>query len=248
MEKEERLTLEEFIDSAVEQVSEVFALDERDSQRFRNAFSKIAIEDILSVDVNASNENQECYAFTSANSVMTSNITYALCDVNLPTVLPEGRSLLTTMIPVDEVSRSEAIALKEKLEKEVRFRLSLVEFIDSAVEQVTKVFALDEEDSEKFRNAFSEVAIEDILSGHTNASDGDQECYGFGSVTNMMTFNIAIALYKANLPTLLPEGRYLLTEMIPVDEVSRSEAIALKDQMVTVKDSQKGKVKIKKNK
>ncbi len=246
MEKEERLTLEEFIDSAVEQVSEVFALDERDSQRFRNAFSKIAIEDILSVDVNASNENQECYAFTSANSVMTSNITYALCDVNLPTVLPEGRSLLTTMIPVDEMSRSEAIALKEKLEKEGHFRLSLVEFIDSAVEQVTEVFDLDEEDSQNFRNAFSEVAIEDILSGHINAAKGNQKCYGFTSASYAMTPNITEALSKANLSTVLPEGRCLLNRMIPVDEVSRSEAIALKDQMTAVKDSQEGKVKIKK--
>ena len=54
MKKEERLTLGEFIDSAVEQVTEVFDLDKGDSQRFRNAFSEIAIMDILSNFVNAS--------------------------------------------------------------------------------------------------------------------------------------------------------------------------------------------------
>ena len=46
MKKEERLTLVKFIDSAVEQVTEVFQLNEEDSQKFRDAFSEIAVIDI----------------------------------------------------------------------------------------------------------------------------------------------------------------------------------------------------------
>ncbi len=243
MKKEERLTLVEFIDSAVEQVTEVFQLNEEDSREFRNAFSEIAITDILSNFINASDGNRECYAFTSAGNLMTRNITQALSTINLPTVLPEGRCLLTKMVPADSTTRLEAVDLKKQLKKEGRFRLSLVEFIDSAVEQVTEVFQLSEEDSREFRNAFSEIAITDILSNFINASDGNRECYAFTSAGNLMTRNITQALSTINLPTVLPEGRCLLSTMIPVDEVSRLEAIALKDQIATTKKSEEDKVK-----
>ena len=64
-------------------------------------------------------------------------------------------------------------------------RLTLVEFIDSAVEQVTEVFDLEKGDSQRFRYAFSEIAIMDILSGYINAADGNQKCYCFtGSLSN----------------------------------------------------------------
>ena len=238
-----RLNLVEFIDLAVEQVTEVFDLDKGDSQRFRDAFSEIAITDILSNFTNASDGNRECYAFTSAGNQMTSNITKALSKVNLSTVLPEGRCLLTKMVPVDDITKSEAIALKEQLKKEGRFRLTLVEFIESAVEQVTEVFNLNEEDSQNFRNAFSEIAVEDILAGFVNAFNGYQECYAFTSACSMMTTNITKALSKVNLSTVLPEGRCLLGTMIPADEVTRLEAIALKDQMATTKKSEEDKVK-----
>lgn len=243
MKKEERLTLVKFIDSAVEQVTEVFQLNEEDSQKFRDAFSEIAVIDILSRFTNASDGNQKCYAFTSASNVMTPNIMQALSNANLPTLLPEGRCLLTKMIPVDDKTKSEAIALKEQLKKEGRFRLNLVEFIESAVEQVTEVFNLNEEDSQNFRNAFSEIAVEDILAGFVNASNGYQECYAFTSACSMMTTNITKALSKVNLSTVLPEGRCLLGTMIPADEVTRLEAIALKDQMATTKKSEEDKVK-----
>ncbi len=82
MKKEERLTLVEFIDSAVEQVTEVFQLNEEDSREFRNAFSEIAITDILSNFINSSDGNRECYAFTSAGNLMTRNITQALSTIN----------------------------------------------------------------------------------------------------------------------------------------------------------------------
>lgn len=125
-------------------------------------------------------------------------------------------------------------------------RLTLVKFIDSAVEQVTEVFQLNEEDSQKFRDAFSEIAITDILSNFINAinaSGGNRECYAFTSAGNLMSRNITQALSTANLPTLLPGGRCLLTKMIPADEVTRLEAIALKDQMATTKKSEENKVK-----
>lgn len=122
-------------------------------------------------------------------------------------------------------------------------RLTLVKFIDSAVEQVTEVFQLNEEDSQKFRDAFSEIAITDILSNFTNASDGNRECYAFTSAGNQMTSNITNALSKVNLSTVLPEGRCLLTKMVPVDDITKSEAIALKDQMATTKKSEENKVK-----
>ena len=232
MKKEERLTLVKFIDSAVEQVTEVFRLNEEDSQRFRDAFSEIAVIDILSRFTNASDGNQKCYAFTSASNVMTPNIMQALSNANLPTLLPEGRCLLTKMIPVDDKTKSEAIALKEQLKNEGRFRLNLVEFIDSAVEQVTEVFDLDKGDSQRFCDAFSEIAITNILSNFTNASDGNQKCYAFTSASNVMTPNIMRALSNANLPTLLPEGRCLLTKMIPVDDKTKSEAFALKERLI----------------
>ena len=238
-----RLTLGEFIESAVEQVTEVFQLNEKDSQKFRDAFAKIAIIDILSGFTNASDGNQKCYAFTSASNVMTPNIRKALSAANLPIVLPEGRCLLTKMIPADVITRLEAVDLKKKLQKEGRFRLTLGEFIESAVEQVTEVFNLDKGDSQRFRNAFSEIAVKDILDGFVNASNGYQECYAFTNVYNMMMPNIANALCSANLSTVLPKGRCLLGSMIPVDEVTRLEAIALKDQMATTKKSEEDKVK-----
>ena len=122
-------------------------------------------------------------------------------------------------------------------------RLTLGEFIDSAVEQVTEVFDLDKGDSQRFRNAFSEIAIMDILSNFVNASDGIQKCYAFTSASNVMTPNIMWALSNANLPTLLPEGRCLLTKMVSVDDLTKSEAIALKDQIATIKKSEENKVK-----
>ena len=243
MKKEERLTLVKFIDSAVEQVTEVFQLNEEDSQKFRDAFSEIAVIDILSRFTNASDGNQKCYAFTSAGNEVTPNIRKALSAANLPIVLPEGRCLLTKMIPADVITRLEAVDLKKKLQKEGRFRLTLGEFIESAVEQVTEVFNLDKGDSQRFRNAFSEIAVKDILDGFVNASNGYQECYAFTNVYNMMMPNIANALCSANLSTVLPKGRCLLGSMIPVDEVTRLEAIALKDQMATTKKSEEDKVK-----
>ena len=50
-------------------------------------------------------------------------------------------------------------------------------------------------------------------------------------------------LSKVNLSTVLPGGRCLLGTMIPADEVTRLEAIALKDQMATTKKSEEDKVK-----
>ena len=59
----------------------------------------------------------------------------------------------------------------------------------------------------------------------------------------MKTPNIMRALSNANLPTLLPEGRCLLTKMVPVDDITKSEAIALKDQIATTKNKVKKYVK-----
>lgn len=118
--------------------------------------------------------------------------------------------------------------------------LILNEYVAEAVRQVGNIYSPSKEQLENFRDSFCAITIDNLLNYKTNATTGGLECIAFTSASDSVTWNISQVLHEAQMPTRLPEGRCLLSILLPLTDDVLIEARAMKEERQDKKVNIKG--------
>lgn len=115
----------------------------------------------------------------------------------------------------------------------------LTDFIDVAVCEVQNAFSLNDESSERFRNAFSEIAVDDILFGKSNYTANGEEMYSIQGDSKFVSLNVMTALNRAQLSSFMNSDASIDLVLIPMNADTMAQALILKSQSMIQEESKK---------
>lgn len=116
---------------------------------------------------------------------------------------------------------------------------NLTNFIDVAVFEVEQAFSLNEECSERFREAFSEVAVDDILFHRSNYSVDGEDVYSVRGNPKFVSLNVMNAFHRANLSPIMHSDASIDLVTIPMNADTLSQALVLKSKSMIQEETKK---------
>ena len=115
----------------------------------------------------------------------------------------------------------------------------LTDVIDVAVCEVQNAFSLNDESSERFRNAFFEIAVDDILFGKSNYTANGEEMYSIQGDSKFVSLNVMTALNRAQLSSFMNSDASIDLVLIPMNADTMAQALILKSQSMIQEESKK---------
>ena len=115
----------------------------------------------------------------------------------------------------------------------------LTDFIDVATFEVQNAFSLNDEGSERFRDAFFEIAVDDILFGKSNYTANGEEMYSIQGDSKFVSLNVMTALNRAQLSSFMNSAASIDLVLIPMNADTMAQALILKSQSMIQEESKK---------
>ena len=116
---------------------------------------------------------------------------------------------------------------------------NLPEFIDVAVFEVEQAFSLNEECSERFREVFTDVVVNDILFHRSNYSVDGEDVYSVRGNPKFVSLNILTAFNRANLSPIMHSDASIDLVTIPMNADTIAQALVLKSKSMIQEESKK---------
>ena len=98
---------------------------------------------------------------------------------------------------------------------------------------------MNDESSERFRNAFSEIAVDDILFGKSNYTANGEEMYSIQGDSKFVSLNVMTALNRAQLSSFMNSDASIDLVLIPMNADTMAQALILKSQSMIQEESKK---------
>lgn len=116
---------------------------------------------------------------------------------------------------------------------------NLPDFIDVAVFEVEQAFSLNEVCSERFREVFTDVAVDDILFHRSNYSVDGEDVYSVRGNPKFVSLNILTAFNRANLSPIMHSDASIDLVTIPMNADTIAQALVLKSKSMIQEESKK---------
>lgn len=116
---------------------------------------------------------------------------------------------------------------------------NLTNFIDVAVFEVEQAFSLNEECSERFREVFTDVVVNDILFHRSNYSVDGEDVYSVRGNPKFVSLNILTAFNRANLSPIMHSDASIDLVTIPMNADTIAQALVLKSKSMIQEESKK---------
>lgn len=116
---------------------------------------------------------------------------------------------------------------------------NLTNFIDVAVFEVEQAFSLNEECSERFREVFTDVVVNDILFHRSNYSVEGEDFYSVRGNPKFVSLNILTAFNRANLSPVMRSDSTIDLITIPMNADTIAQALVLKSKSMIQEESKK---------
>lgn len=116
---------------------------------------------------------------------------------------------------------------------------NLTNFIDVAVFEVEQAFSLNEECSERFREVFTDVVVNDILFHRSNYSVDGEDVYSVRGNPKFVSLNILTAFNRANLSPVMRSDSTIDLITIPMNADTIAQALVLKSKSMIQEESKK---------
>ncbi len=116
---------------------------------------------------------------------------------------------------------------------------NLPDFIDVAVFEVEQAFSLNEVCSERFREVFTDVVVNDILFHRSNYSVDGEDVYSVRGNPKFVSLNILTAFNRANLSPIMHSDASIDLVTIPMNADTMAQALILKSKSMIQEESKK---------
>ncbi len=116
---------------------------------------------------------------------------------------------------------------------------NLPDFIDVAVFEVEQAFSLNEVCSERFREVFTDVVVNDILFHRSNYSVDGEDVYSVRGNPKFVSLNILTAFNRANLSPIMHSDASIDLVTIPMNADTIAQALVLKSKSMIQEESKK---------
>lgn len=116
---------------------------------------------------------------------------------------------------------------------------NLTNFIDVAVFEVEQAFSLNEVCSERFREVFTDVVVNDILFHRSNYSVDGEDVYSVRGNPKFVSLNILTAFNRANLSPIMHSDASIDLVTIPMNADTIAQALVLKSKSMIQEESKK---------
>ncbi|MDD3187546.1 MAG: hypothetical protein PHD02_03695 [Bacilli bacterium] len=233
----ESTVLDHFIEKAVDSTRNIFeGVSEEQLKRFKDAFTHIALVEIVKGDVSpvspASN-SYKIYGFSGIGGRPSFNIQRALkiSGISPDGKCPEDRSYNSeTIFQTPELQeQSRAILKREPKDKFGNF-VSIDALVEDAAKQTERIFPhIKPEQVSIFREVLEETVINEIMAISVN--EDDPTPYGFAGNGKLLTPNLKHALKVSGISIdgELPKGQEYKTGLIIVNRTNQIQAQGLLD-------------------